>query len=83
MTFTAQREEKEKNLKNFANNFFMDIILKKKRKKLKMSSLLSSSYIIKNTKVILYLIIMLKLNEHKIQFSEVYNPTMNKLCTSL
>lgn len=31
MTFTAQREEKEKNLKNFANNFFMDIILKKKK----------------------------------------------------
>lgn len=32
MTFTAQREEKEKNLKNFANNFFMDIILKKKER---------------------------------------------------
>lgn len=27
MTFISQREEKEKNLKNFANNFFMDIIL--------------------------------------------------------
>lgn len=27
MAFIAQREEKEKNLKSFANNFFMDIIL--------------------------------------------------------